>query len=306
LLWLDNPRYVRTRDDLINRMKSEHYRFRRHGLSVFLCGGANSRRRERLRNYLLKQVPNLLGVFYAERVWEHLTAHASSMSALEMEAELARLADIVIIVVESPGTFAELGAFSLSNELRAKMLPIVDSKYKGQESFIVTGPLRWIDQDSLFRPSVYVKLDTVLDCVAEVEERLSRIPRPKSTKIQNLAERRKHLLFFLCDLVAVTYPVTLPMLQFYVDKIITLADGASVEIATLVGLAESMGLLRSYKTKVGKVDLTFYAPTSSRALDIPYHHHKLLDLPGLRAHHVSALMTIGDAKLALAASEVAS
>lgn len=284
-------------------MRSKHYRFRRHGLSVFLCGGAGSKRREWLRNYLLKQVPNLLGVFYAERVWEHLVAHASSMSALEMEGELAKLADIVIVIVESAGTFAELGAFSLSNELRAKMLPIVDSKYEGEESFIVTGPLRWIDQDSRFRPSIYVNLDTVLDCVAEVEERLSRIPRPKSAKIQNLADSRRHLLFFLCDLIAVTYPVTLPMLAFYVDKILPLADGARTEIATLVGLAESMGLLRSHRFPVREKGQTFYAPPSSDALDAPYHHHTLLDLPALRAQHVSALMKIDDAKLALAAFE---
>jgi hypothetical protein len=224
------------------------------------------------------------------------------MSALEMEAELAKLADIVIIVVESPGTFAELGAFSLSNELRLKLLPIVDSRYKGEESFVVTGPLRWIDQDSLFRPPVYVKLDTILDCVAEVEERLSRIPRPKSAKIQNLADSRKHLLFFLCDLVAVTCPVTLPMLEFYVDKIITMAGGTPVEISTLVGLAESMGLLRSYKAEVNNEVHTFYAPSSSDALDAPYHHHMLLDLPDLRAQHVSALLAIGDAKIALDAS----
>ncbi|AQG97614.1 hypothetical protein A9R05_01260 [Burkholderia sp. KK1] len=228
------------------------------------------------------------------------------MSALEMEAELARLADIVIVIVESPGTFAELGAFSLSNELRAKMLPIVDRKYQGQESFIVTGPLRWIDQDSLFRPSLYVKLDTVLDCVADVEERLSRIPSPKSAKMQNLADSRKHLLFFLCDLVAVTYPVTLRMLEFYVNKIIRMTEANPVEIATLVGLAESMGLLRSYKTDVRNEVRTFYAPTSDDALDTPYHHHMLLDLPSLRAQHVSALMAIGDAKAALAASDLRS
>lgn len=302
MVWLDNPRYIRTRDELIARMTSERYRFRRHGHSVFLCGGAGSPRRERLRNYLRKAQPDLLGVFYAERVWDHLTKHASSMSALEMEGELAKLADIVIVIVESPGTFAELGAFSLNNELRAKMLPIVDSQYKGHDSFVVTGPLRWIDQDSHFSPTVYVNLETVLDCVSDVEERLSRIAKPRTSKIENLAGSRRHLLFFLCDLVAVTYPVTLQMLEFYVDKIIKRTDGATVEILTLIGLAESMDLLRSYQAEVGQTVLTFYAPISNDVLDSPHHHHRFLDLPGLRAQHVSALMGISDAKRVLAAT----
>ena len=93
------------------------------------------------------------------------------------------------------------------------------------------------------------------------------------------------------------------MLEFYVDKIITMGDGPRVEIATLIGLAESMGLLRRYESKVADEVRTFYAPTSSNALDAPYHHHMLLDLPGLRAKHLSALMTVGDARLVLAASE---
>lgn len=306
MVWLDNPRYISTRDELIARMTSERYRFRRHGHSVFLCGGAGSSRRERLRNYLRKNQPDLLGVFYAERVWDHLTTHASSMSALEMESELAKLADIVIVIVESPGTFAELGAFSLNDELRKKMLPIVDNKYKGHDSFIVTGPLRWIDQDSHFGPTIYVNLETILDCVSAVEERLSRIAKPKTSKIENLAGSRRHLLFFLCDLVAVTYPVTLKILEFYVDKIIKKTDGAPVEILTLIGLAESMELLRSYQAEVGEKLLTFYAPISSDALDAPHHHHRLLDLPGLRAQHVSALMAIREARLILAASKLTS
>ncbi len=31
-----------------------------------------------------------------------------------MESDLANLADMLVIIVESPGTFAELGAFSLN------------------------------------------------------------------------------------------------------------------------------------------------------------------------------------------------
>lgn len=303
-MWLDNPSYARVRDDLIHRMKSSQYRFRRHGLSIFLCGGFASTRRDRLRDYLQKHVSNLLGVFYAERVWEHLVAHASSKSALEMEAELARLADIVIVIVESAGTFAELGAFSLSPELRTKMLPIVDKKYKDEASFISTGPLRWIDQESLFRPTIYVNHDTVLDCVEDVESRLSRIPKAKSTKVKNLVENRRHLLFFLCDLVAVTYPVTLSMLEFYVDRIIPNPDGHSLDIATLVGLAESMDLLRSRRVEIGGSTSIFYAPASSHSLDVPYHHHMLLDLPELRAQHISVLLTIDDAMHAQAAFEL--
>jgi hypothetical protein len=250
-----------------------------------------------MRAYLLKHVPELLGVFYAERVWEHITAHESQLSALEMEGELAKLADMVIVIVESPGTFAELGAFSLSDPLRAKMLAIVDVKHRAAESFIMTGPVRWIDRDSVFRPTIFAPFETILDCVGEIEERIKRIPKPKSTKVSDLSESRKHLLFFLCDLAAVTYPTTVGMLQHYVDRIV----GPGIEIATLVGLAQAMDLLRSKSIDVQGKPLRFYAPQSTSALESPYHHLRMFDLQTQRANHASVLLTIPDAARVLAA-----
>lgn len=296
MLWLEHPRYARIRDELVERVRSEKYRFRRHGPSIFLCGGAGSARRERVREYLLKHVVELLGVFYAERVWDHITAHESQLSALEMEGELAKLADMVIVIVESPGTFAELGAFSLSDTLRAKMLAIVDVKHQAEESFIMTGPVRWLDRDSTFRPTVFAPLDTILVAVGEIEERIKRIPKSKSTKVSDLSQSRSHLLFFLCDLVAVTYPTTLGMLQHYVDKIV----GPNIEIATLVGLAQAMDLLRSKTVVVQGKPYRFYAPDSPSALESPYHHRRMLDLQTQRANHASVLLAIPDAAGVLA------
>lgn len=295
MLWLDHPRYVRVREELVERVRSEKYRFRRMGPSIFLCGGAGSTPRDRLRAYLLKHIPELVGVFYAERVWEHLAAHEGQMSALQMEAQLAALADMVLVIVESPGTFAELGAFSLSDDLRAKMLAIVDSKHSAEESFILTGPIRWIDRDSVFRPTIFVRLETILDCVDEVQNRIGRIPKSRSTKVADLSTSRKHLLYFVCDLVAVTYPTTIPMLQYYIDKIV----GPGIEIATLVGLAQAMDLLRSHVAKIHGARFRFYAPESSNVLALPYHHHRMLDLQTQRANHVSVLLTIPDAACVL-------
>ena len=146
--WLEHPRYVPVREALISYLHSDRYRFRRLAPVVFLCGAAGSASRDALRNYLSRHAPNL-GVFNAERVWEHIAAR-TDCGALKMESDLAALADLVVIIVESPGTFAELGAFSLSDPLRKKVLPIVDRKYQNEPSFLSTGPLKWIDRESNF------------------------------------------------------------------------------------------------------------------------------------------------------------
>ena len=94
--WLEHPRYVPARERLINYLRSPKYRFRRLSPVVFLCGGAGSPRRDTLRDYLRRHSPELR-LFYAEPVWERI-APIGGRSALEMESDLALLADLVIVI----------------------------------------------------------------------------------------------------------------------------------------------------------------------------------------------------------------
>ena len=47
-------------------------------------------------------------------------------------------ADLVIIFPASPGSFAELGAFSINPKIAHKMIIVFDSRYKDKKSFVVT------------------------------------------------------------------------------------------------------------------------------------------------------------------------
>jgi hypothetical protein len=296
--WLENPRYVRARDKVIDYLRSDSYRFRGLLPVVFLCGGAGSISRDTLRDYLLHNKSNLnVNIFYAERVW-NLIASRTDHSALEMESELADLADLVIIIVESPGTFAELGAFSLNDSLRQKILPIVDSIHSIEQSFIGTGPLKWIDADSKFAPTVYVSLLRILESIDQIEERIKRIRKPSTIKISDLSTSPKHLLFFLCDLIAVIYPATIEMIEHYLGQIAPSILSSKISVGTLVALAAAMDLLRSTEIKAAGGKETYFSPTMSYELEHPYHGLKL-NLPSQRAAHVSVLLTVPEAKAVL-------
>ena len=195
--------------------------------------------RENLRAYVRKRRPEL-GLFYAERAWEQIAAR-SGLGALKMEADLAALADLVIIIVESPGTFAELGAFSLSDPLRKKLLPIVDEQYKHAQSFISTGPLAWIDQQSEFRPTIDVAFPHILDAVEQIEERINRIRKAPALRLSDLAASPKHLLFFLRDLLAVIQPATMEVIEYYAAQIAPSTLLSDISIPTLTGLAVATG-----------------------------------------------------------------
>ena len=291
--WLENPKYARTRDRLIEYLRSDKYRFRRLEPVLFLCGGAGSARREALRDYLHKHKP-WIGTFYAERVWD-LLASQTELSALEMERDLAALADLVLVIVESPGTFTELGAFSLSDQLRKKLLPIVDIKFKDSSSFISTGPLRWIDDESEFAPTVYVPLARILEAIDEIEERIKRIERTRAVKISDLASSPKHLLFFLCDLIAVIHPATIKMVEYYLERIAPSVLGSSIKVPTLLGLAVAMDLLHAKVVIVDEEEETFFWPSKATAIARPFHHRSSLDLPSQRAAQAAVLLTVPEA-----------
>jgi len=296
--WLDEPKLIPVRDKIVLSLTPKKYQFRRVDPVIFICGGQGSVSRDTLRDYLRKRHPNL-NIFYAERVWEAIAA-SPGLGSLKMESDLAAFSDIVIIIVESPGTFAELGAFSHVKALRKKLLPVVDIKHQGANSFVNTGPLRWIDQESDFGPTIWCPLDKILVCSHEVDQRIQRIPRASPSEVSDLSISRKHLLFFICDLVGVIAPATIATIEYFLGEIIPKAPPSDIDVPMLVGLAEAMGLLRKDILQFGPGRAeTFFSAADPGALGSPYHRIKWIDLPNLRSEYLSKLLIIPEALQAM-------
>jgi hypothetical protein len=58
------------------------------------------------------------------------------------EAHIAKNSHLVVIIPDSPGSFAELGFFSMQNEICPKMVILFDKQYKKDTSYIQRGPRR--------------------------------------------------------------------------------------------------------------------------------------------------------------------
>jgi hypothetical protein len=289
LPWFDHPAYRPVRNELLDRFRSREVAFHSLKHVVFLCGGSNSQPRRFLLEYLNRWATDTL-VFQADDVWARI-ASFGTQNALAMEAYLAELADAVVIIVESPGTFAELGAFSNNELLRKKLLPILDVQFRGVPSFINTGPVRWTDVDSIFRPTLFVRLDSILSEADQVIERLSRLPRPSTQRIDNLSGYPKHLMFFLRDIVAVIGPVTVRHVERYVEAIL---GSPAAHVLNLLGLAESIGLLET-----GDTDNERYYFVRMTEEFRPVVRKRFFELPNERAKVLAALQTIEVARGAL-------
>ena len=280
--WLHHPRFAQVRDAVLADFRRKEYHFRKVGTVVFLCGGLGSSLRDDLSQYLARHRRECL-VFYAERAWEVIALHDTSANALAVEAQMAQFADIVIVIVESPGTFAELGAFSISRPLRQKLLPILNLNHRDGGSFIETGPVRWTDRDSKFGPSIWGNHTRILEVVGDVEERLDRIPVARSRRVPNLITSPKHLLFFVCDLVSVFGPCPHHHVEFFVEQLL---GRPGVDVTLMLGLGRALDLLSSLS--VGDQEL-FYRPLQEGRLRSFQYTGKYIDMASLRARIVGVM-----------------
>lgn len=250
--------------------------------------------RDMLARYIHEKFPSLL-IFYAEHVWPAIAA-TPGRNALGMEAQLAALADVVIIVVESPGTFAELGAFALSDELRKKLMPIVDRCYRDANSFINTGPLRWIEQESDFQPTIWVSLDRILQAASQVEARLGQLEPQNQVLVRHLAKSSKHLLFFVCDVISIIGPCEVQMIEAIVAAV--LEEEPVMDVASLVSLAKAMDLIA--EVQHGGCVYYFRLLDDNKQLRA-FHKNGFMSIPDMRLSAMDVLQRIAEAREVLEA-----
>lgn len=76
----------------------------------------------------------------SEIIWDY----ECGMDTMTFEELLAELSDEIIIIVESPGTVCELGAFSCGTDFIKKLTVINNKQYEHNNSFINNGPIKKI------------------------------------------------------------------------------------------------------------------------------------------------------------------
>ncbi|HBY1514244.1 TPA: retron St85 family effector protein [Klebsiella aerogenes] len=255
-MWIQHPKYKNARSDFVRNFSASELTQLSYSLPkiLFICGGEESSCGNRgiLEKYITKHHKEYL-TFRAELAWE-VISHSKFESnkvvnALALEEWLADFSDIVIILVESYGTVAELGAFSLSDGLRKKLLPILDKKYERDLSFINTGPVMWVNNDSKFKPAIYTDFTTILTSIPEINDRLSRKTRSSISNENSYGKYRyspKVLLFFLLYVIASLGPIPSNEIVKLTEEIIDLKEKTKSRntIHFMLSLGVALGLFR--------------------------------------------------------------
>jgi hypothetical protein len=156
-------------------------------ISIFLCGGSAKNEAE-FRRKLGAALTALkskyrYSIFYPEDMFVELVLGHQRQDLLTLETLLARSVSAVTILLQSPGTFAELGAFSNHELLKNKLVVVVDPSYRRSQSFINTGPIRHLVKETssrvLFSEMIEPNLDSLVKGIAEAARAIADAHPPE-------------------------------------------------------------------------------------------------------------------------------
>jgi hypothetical protein len=202
----------------------------------FFCGGQlapSSDHPLSVRDYVLRWLKANDGAF-AERVvlaedindWMD---EGTYRELFTLEEHIAGLAYAIVIFLESPGSIAELGAFSALPGVRNKLLVFVQDTHFNSRSFIKRGPITFLQEDCDNSVVVYpwrtvteggldrLVTTSVDDCIEEVHKDLKSVSVRTARRLDTSQHRDRMLL--IAELVNVFVALRLSEVGDYLQQL---------------------------------------------------------------------------------------
>lgn len=238
---------------------------------ILLCGGQENHKSEEylsLRDSIIKnntklyfEIPENIKQWQNDSIFRDL---------VEFETELAAICTMVVLIIESEGSIAELGAFSQFTELRQKMLIIRPYEYSKENSFINLGILRFIEREnknsvrtydwSINKPSEIDK-ETIFDSLSDISTALEEYVGDRNFN----HESQSHVTILIYELINLFTALSL-------TEIITYLKSFNIEI-NHKKLKMKLFLLEEFQlvTKEEYGDSKFYLLGNKEFFRMSYH-----------------------------------
>ncbi len=167
-------------------------------LNIFLCG-AETTKKDSIRDLLNSEFKKdaKFNAVYPENIFASLYGKGG-YNLLELEDELASYVDLIILPLEGIGTYCELGAFTVNDKLRPKIIVINNSKYKREKSFINLGPIDLINRNNSSN-IIYFDEGKEKEIIPEIVQkvRLRRYDKEFSYELENLFNLSRFILYII-------------------------------------------------------------------------------------------------------------
>lgn len=186
---------------------------------IFLCGGdvrpiskPEVRLHTSLRSYLIDCSMYIKAQIRNAEDFQDYSSYYENL--LEFESDIASISDLVVVILEGPGAFIELGLFAGKPDIFNKLVVIQHNKYSSKESFINLGPLKAL-QDSKENSVLdynwplnkeFEKLDD--DVLKLICQDISAHLKSERTLSRFDINIDAHLILLIYEIVICFYPIT--------------------------------------------------------------------------------------------------
>lgn len=260
---------------------------------IFLCGGASWKGhqsyRDQIREKLNRSFSDSMNILYPEELFMDML-NRKDYDLLTMEKVLAQNCDVILIVPESPGSFAELGAFVNNKETAQKVIVLQQQKYKRQRSFITQGPVMYMA--SHYKNSV-IYFDNDLN---KIEDNIKKSLRVKFGKVSSPGwslpfKDTDQLTGIVCFEILLLYfyeRIAVDVLWDYMRESYNAAvKGQKNETVEDVLVKASFTYLYKHgyiRKRKGEYELTQAGVNRAEAIlnTLPSHHHNADQMNGIR------------------------
>lgn len=258
------------RDDMVLRLSDSVAWVRPFEGFIFLCGGpvnASTAYPESVRDALLRLVGAgpLVGRVRLAEDFQDWAADGHYKDLLTFEEHLAELSDVVVLILESAGSLAELGLFTASPLFREKLAVYISTHHFHQPSFIRHGPIKHLElsqNDAEVFPWLRSEMGREYldkewlrhsgsELLASLQERLHR----KSGEARFDAERWLHRALLVCHLIWLMSALTISEISEYSSLFgVKLSDEELRQMLFILGRLELVSVVarsrsRFYVTK---------------------------------------------------------
>ena len=141
---------------------------------------------------------------------EYLYTDDKEIDILTFEEVLAEISECIIIIVESPGTYCELGAFALNEVFPDKTIVVNEDNPQYKKSFITKGPIKKIENKHEENIILHNGKGTLKNSL-ELDDMILKISSKRVKYIPNLNAQElslKNLIYELLNLTELFEPVT--------------------------------------------------------------------------------------------------
>lgn len=231
---------------------------------VFLFGGAIDSPPKSVRaflyNHILAKDNSLFSCLVIPEDFKDWLHDSVYPDLLSFESDLAQTSSLIIITLESPGSIAELGSFSVNKALKDKIVIIISEYHHKQASFITLGPLRQLPEENVYSyPYDHISINSSLNCYLDnilesINGNLDSIF--KSEKFDK--ESNGHVALLIYELILMFKALKFGEILEYLK--ILCCERKRTLIKRLLFLLSKLSLVE--KKRIGNVD--YYVPLKTK------------------------------------------